>query len=71
MTKSTLSGNSIASWYMTAGSQKLLVIHNVSSIEAKVTVNDSMDKPIALLGTGTVKDKTLTLGGNSSVVFEL
>ena len=30
-----------------------------------------MDKPIALLGTGTVKDKTLTLGGNSSVVFEL
>ena len=71
MTKSSLSGNSIASWYMTAGSQKLLVIHNVSSIEAKLTVNDSMDKPIALLGTGTVKDKTLTLGGNSSVVFEL
>jgi tyrosyl-tRNA synthetase len=29
------------------------------------------NKPIALLGTGTVKDKTLTLGGNSSVVFEL
>ena len=71
MKSATLSGNSIASWYMTAGSQKLLVIHNVSSIEAKLTVNDSMDKPIALLGSGTVKDKTLTLGGNSSVVFEL
>ena len=71
MKSASLSGNSIASWYMTAGSQKLLVIHNVSSIEAKLTVNDSMDKPIALLGTGTVKDKTLTLGGNSSVVFEL
>ena len=71
MKSAGLSGNSIASWYMTAGSQKLLVIHNVSSIEAKLTVNDSMDKPIALLGSGTVKDKTLTLGGNSSVVFEL
>lgn len=71
MKSAGLSGNSIASWYMTAGSQKLLVIHNVAPSSVSVSVSDSMDKPIALLGTGTVKDKTLTLGGNSSVVFEL
>ena len=71
MTKATLQGNSVTAWYMTQGSQKLLVIHNVAPSSVSVSVSDSMDKPIALLGSGTVKDKTLTLGGNSSVVFEL
>ena len=71
MSKTNLQGNSIAAWYMTQGSQKLLVIHNVAPSSVSVSVSDSMDKPIALLGSGTVKDKTLTLGGNSSVVFEL
>ena len=71
MTKASLQGNSIAAWYMTSGNQKLLVIHNVSPSGVAVSVSDKMDKPIALLGTATVKDKTLNLGGNSSVVFEL
>ena len=71
MSKANLQGNSIAAWYMTEGGQKLLVIHNVAPSSVSVSVSDSMDKPIALLGTGTVKDKTLTLGANSSVVFEL
>ena len=56
---------------MTAGSQKLLVIHNVASSEKKVTVTESMEKPIALLGTASYTEKELTLGANSSVVFEL
>ena len=30
-----------------------------------------MSKPVALLGTGFVKEQTLILGPNSSVVFEL
>ena len=71
MTKATLQGNSITAWYMTQDSQKLLVIHNVAPSGVAVSVSDKMDKPIALLGTATVKDKTLNLGGNSSVVFEL
>jgi glycosidase len=71
MSKANLQGTSIAAWYMTEGSQKLLVIHNVAPSGVAVSVSDSMDKPIALLGTATVKDKTLNLGGNSSVVFEL
>jgi glycosidase len=71
MSTTDLSGSSIASWYMTAGGQKLLVIHNVATSEKKVTVNDSMEKPIALLGTASYQEKELTLGPNSSVVFEL
>ena len=71
MSKTSLQGNSVASWYMTAGSQKLLVIHNLSTSGVSIAVSDPMDKPIALLGTATTKDKTLSLGPNSSVVFEL
>ena len=69
MTPVSLSG--MAAWYMTSGSQKLLVIHNVAGAEKSVTVTDDMSKPIALLGGGTVKNSTLTLSANSSVVFEL
>ena len=71
MTAASLSGSSIASWYMTAGSQKLLVIHNVAASEKKVTVTDSMEKPVGLLGTASYAGTELTLGPNSSVVFEL
>ena len=67
----SLSGSSFAAWYMSAGSQKLLVIHNVASSEKSVTVSDDMSKPIALLGSGSCKGTSLTLGANSSVVFEL
>jgi len=67
----SISGNSFTAWYMTAGNQKLLVIHNVASSSKSVTVSDSMAKPIAVLGTGNAKDGKLTLGANSSVVFEL
>lgn len=72
MTPVSLSGSSFAAWYMTStDGQKLLVIHNVSTAEKSTTVSDSMAKPIALLGTGKTEGTTLTLGGNSSVVFEL
>lgn len=71
MTKAGLSGSSIAAWYMSAGSQKLLVIHNVASSAKEVKVTDSMAKPVGLLGKASVKEQTLTLGANSSVVFEL
>ena len=71
MSQAAVTGSGIAAWYMTAGSQKLLVVHNVSTSEKEVTVTDSMAKPIALLGSAYVLDNTLTLGANSSVVFEL
>ncbi len=71
MTPVSLSGSSFAAWYMTSGSQKLLVVHNCAGSEKSVSVSDSMNKPIALLGTGFVKEQTLILGPNSSVVFQL
>lgn len=71
LTKAGLSGTSIAAWYMTSGSQKLLVIHNVASSAKEVKVTGSMAKPVGLLGKASVKEQTLTLGANSSVVFEL
>ena len=72
MTDAKLSGSSIAAWYMTSTSgQKLLVIHNVSSGQKTVTVTDSMDKPVAVLGVANASGQSLVLNGNSSVVFEL
>ena len=72
MTDAKLSGSSIASWYMTASDgSKVLVIHNVASSQKTTTVSDSMAKCIGLLGTALANGNTLTLGPNSSVVFEL
>ena len=71
MTNANLSGgNSIAAWYMTAGSQKLLVIHNTANAEKSVKVTGDLSKPVALLGSATLDHDTLTLSGNSSVVFK-
>ena len=71
MTPASLSGSSIASWYMTAGSQKLLVVHNFATSEKRVAVSDSMAKPIAVLGAVATLGQDLVLGANASVVFEL
>ena len=64
-------GNTIAAWYMTAGSQKLLVIHNTAGSEKTVTVSDDTSRAVGLLGTATLDHDALTLGPHSSVVFKL
>ncbi len=71
MTVAPGNGGSIAAWYMTAGSQKLLVIHNTAGTAKDVTVKDDMSRAVGLLGTATYDHTTLTLGPNSSVVFKL
>ena len=72
MTAASVSGTSIAAWYMSMpGAKSLLVIHNVASSTKNATVTDSMATPVAVLGVASVSGKTLTLGPNSSVVFEL
>ena len=68
---SGITDSAVAAWYMSEGAQKLLVIHNVASTPRTVSVSDSMDKPVALLGSGSMDRNTLTLGSHSSVVFEL
>ena len=71
MTSAPGNSGSIAAWYMSADSQKLLVIHNVAATDAEVNVSDAMSKPIAVLGTAFTKESKLLLGPNSSVVFQL
>ena len=73
MSQVSLSGTGFAAWYMTStdGSQKLLVVHNVTGSAKSVTLSDKLTNPIALLGTASVTGKSLKLGANSSVVFEL
>ena len=72
MTDASLGGgNSIAGWYMTAGSQKLLVIHNTATSAKTVTVKDNTSRAVGRLGTATSDHDVLTLGPNSSVVFKL
>ncbi len=71
VTDRTLSGTTVAAWYMTSGSQKMLVIHNVASSEKSVTVKDDLSTPVALLGSATLDHDVLTLSAHSSVVFKL
>ena len=73
MSKVNVSGDSIAAWYMTYGSDKMLVVHNVSASQKSVTLpaSDDLSHPVALLGQGELDGKKLTLAGNSSVVFQL
>ena len=71
MTVAPGNGGTIAAWYMTAGSQKLLVIHNTAGTAKDVNVKDDMSRAVGLLGTATYDHATLTLGPNSSVVFKL
>ena len=71
MTVAPGNGGSIAAWYMTSGSQKLLVIHNTATSQKTVTVKDDTSRAVGLLGTATLDHDALTLGPNSSVVFKL
>ena len=62
----------VTAWYMTAtDGSKMLVIHNVASGSKTLTLSDDLSKPIALLGSASTAGGKLTLGANSSVVFEL
>ena len=73
-TMSAAPGNSstVATWYMTGtDGSKLLVIHHTGTTKKVLTVSDDMSHPVALLGTASVSGKSLTLGANSSVVFQL
>jgi glycosidase len=64
-------GNSIAAWTMSFDIEQMLVIHNCAKSEKTVSVSVSMDNPVGLLGTASVKGNSLTLGPNSSVVFKV
>ena len=71
----TTTGKSIAAWYMTKDSQKMLVIHNFGSSTVELSLTDTIDKAVALQGEASQQVKEgstkLRLGSCSSVVYLL
>ena len=70
-TNTSLAG--LAAWYMTEGSQKLLVLHNLSNATIQVPLTESVNKAIAM--TGEVKQQEnyskLQMPACSSIVLLL
>ena len=71
----------LAAWYLTAGTQKLLVVHNFSGSKAAASFGtEDLTRPVGLSGEatlktttsgGTVTDRTLTLDAYASAIFLL
>jgi glycosidase len=60
----------IAAWYMKAGSERVLVLHNFSSVVKTLTLpDDKLTDAIAVNGGVRVQGKQLQLDGWSSVVL--
>lgn len=66
---------SIAAWYMTKDSEKLLVIHNFGNAEMELPLTDRTEKAVAVSGKVQEKEDngnfSLKLGGYASVVYLL
>ena len=63
--------NAVAMWYMTATSEKVLVIHNFSGSAATVNLTDKLGKVIVSNGAVSLSGQNLTLPAYSSVVYSL
>ena len=63
--------NAVAMWYMTASSEKVLVIHNFSGTAATVNLTDKVSKVIVSNGAVSLNSSNLTLPAYSSVVYSL
>ena len=67
---------SIAAWYMTEGTQQLLVVHNFGAKAVTLPIGDSVDKAVGVLGTVKAAAQRgdtfeLTLDPYASVVYLL
>ncbi len=63
--------NAVAAWYMKSASEKVLVMHNLSSSPVTVTRDgDKLDKIIVANQRVQVNGKSVTLPAYSSVVFQ-
>ena len=62
--------DAVAAWYMTASSQKVLVLHNFSGASATVDRgSDKLNKIVVANGEVSVSGSSVTLPAYSSVVF--
>ncbi|MDD2595192.1 MAG: alpha-amylase family glycosyl hydrolase [Bacteroidales bacterium] len=66
---------SIAAWYMTSSSQRVLVLHNVGSSPVMITIEDSIKNAIFANGSISVQNNEtsfrIMMGAYSSVVYIL
>lgn len=67
---------SIAAWYMSTEEQRMLVVHNFSSLNANVPLSEDIDKTVGRLGKITATTAadgkiSLQMGSRSSIVFLL
>ena len=66
---------SIAAWYMTKGSEKLLVIHNLKGSAVELPLTDKVEKTVAVLGNVQQKEEngnaTFKMGAYSSLVLKI
>lgn len=67
------SGKSIAAWYMTDDTDKILVVHNFSASAVEISLSDKIDKAVGMQGDVLQKkdgdNTSLKMGAYSSVVF--
>jgi hypothetical protein len=61
----------IAAWYMTEGSQKILVVHNLGSSTVEVPITDNINKVIGILNSVEQNGNKYRMSANSSIVFLL
>lgn len=72
---SNTTDKTIAAWYMTKDSQKMLIVHNFGTSDKEISLTDNISKAVGV--NGTVQQKTdgsnlkVKLGAYSSVVFLL
>lgn len=64
--------SALSAFYREYNGQKLLVMHNVAGQPIEVTLTDTIDKAVAVVGgEATLVDKKLSMAGFSTVVFLL
>lgn len=62
----------LSAFYREYNGQKLLVMHNIAGQPIEVTINDTVDKAVAVVGGDiALVDKTVKMPGFSTVVFLL
>ena len=61
--------NAIAAWYMTNGTDKMLVIHNLGKSDMQLPLAESVEATVFLNGSAGMSGKNLNLGAYSSAVL--
>lgn len=61
----------LSAYYREANGVKLLVLHNVAGQSINFTINDTVDKAVAVIGKVNRNAQQVTMDGFASVVFKL